>query len=40
MSTDNSVMIALAGHAKAAGAMAPAAAQYQKANGNRSLSDE
>jgi len=40
MSTDNSVMIALAGHAKAAGAMAPAAAQYLKANGNRSLSDE
>ena len=40
MSTDNSVMIALAGHARAAGALAPAAGQLIKADGNRSLATE
>lgn len=39
-STDNSIMIALAGHARAAGAMAPAAAKLIRADGNRSLSNE
>jgi len=37
LSTDNSIMIALAGHARAAGAFAPAAADIIRANGNRSL---
>ncbi len=40
MSTDNSIMIALSGHARAAGALAPAAAKFVKADGNRSLSNE
>lgn len=37
LSTDNSIMIALAGHARAAGALAPAATDVIRANGNRSL---
>jgi N6-L-threonylcarbamoyladenine synthase len=37
LSTDNSIMIALAGHARAAGAIAPAATDIIRANGNRSL---
>ena len=37
LSTDNSVMIALAGHARAAGAIAPAATDIIRADGNRSL---
>lgn len=39
LSTDNSVMIALAGHAKAANASNPAAASFIKADGNKSLDD-
>lgn len=38
LSTDNSVMIALAGHARAAGALAPAATDSLRADGNKSLS--
>ncbi len=38
LSTDNSIMIALAGHARAAGAIAPAASEIIRANGNKSLS--
>jgi len=38
LSTDNSIMIALAGHAKAAGAIAPAATEVIRADGNKSLS--
>ncbi len=38
LSTDNSIMIALVGHAKAAGAIAPAGSSVIRANGNRSLS--
>lgn len=37
LSTDNSIMIALAGHAHAATASNPSAATYLKADGNRSL---
>jgi N6-L-threonylcarbamoyladenine synthase len=37
LSTDNSIMIALAGHAHAANASNPSAATYLKADGNRSL---
>jgi N6-L-threonylcarbamoyladenine synthase len=37
LSTDNSIMIALAGHARAVGAIAPAATEVIRANGNRSL---
>lgn len=37
LSTDNSIMIALAGHARAAGAIAPTATDIIRANGNRSL---
>lgn len=37
LSTDNSIMIALAGHAKAAGAIAPAATEIIRADGNKSL---
>jgi len=37
LSTDNSIMIALAGHARLASAANAAAAQYIKADGNRSL---
>lgn len=37
LATDNSIMIALAGHARAAGAIAPAATHAIRANGNRSL---
>jgi N6-L-threonylcarbamoyladenine synthase len=37
LSTDNSIMIALAGHAHAASASNPAAATYLRADGNRSL---
>jgi len=37
LSTDNSIMIALAGHAHAASASNPSAATYLKADGNRSL---
>jgi len=37
LSTDNSIMIALAGHARAAGAIAPAASEVIRANGNKSL---
>lgn len=37
LSTDNSIMIALAGHARAAGAIAPAATDIIRADGNRSL---
>lgn len=37
LSTDNSIMIALAGHARAVGALAPAATDIIRANGNRSL---
>jgi len=39
LSTDNSVMIALAGHAKVANASNPAAARFIKADGNKSLDD-
>jgi N6-L-threonylcarbamoyladenine synthase len=39
LSTDNSIMIALAGHAKAANASNPAAARFIKADGNKSLDD-
>jgi N6-L-threonylcarbamoyladenine synthase len=39
LSTDNSIMIALAGHAKAANASNPAAASFIKADGNKSLDD-
>ena len=38
LATDNSLMIALAGHARAAGAIAPAATGAIRADGNRSLS--
>lgn len=37
LSTDNSIMIALTGHARAAGAIAPNATDIIRANGNRSL---
>jgi N6-L-threonylcarbamoyladenine synthase len=37
LSTDNSIMIALTGHARAAGALAPAATDIIRADGNRSL---
>lgn len=37
LSTDNSIMIALAGHARAAGAIAPAASDIIRADGNKSL---
>lgn len=37
LSTDNSIMIALAGHARAASAIAPATTEVIRANGNRSL---
>ncbi len=42
LSTDNSIMIALAGHARQASALAPnvAALESLKASGNRSLSEE
>lgn len=40
LSTDNSVMIALAGHARLDKAANPAAAKFLTANGNRSLTDE
>ncbi len=39
LSTDNSVMIALAGHARIASASNAAAARYLKADGNRSLGE-
>jgi N6-L-threonylcarbamoyladenine synthase len=39
LSTDNAVMIALAGHARAANASNPAAARFIKADGNKSLDD-
>lgn len=39
LSTDNSVMIALAGHARLSSASNAAAAEYMKADGNRSLAD-
>lgn len=38
LATDNSIMIALAGHARANSQMNAAAAQYLRADGNRSLS--
>ena len=38
LSTDNSVMIALAGHARAASALAPRGADVIRADGNKSLS--
>lgn len=37
LSTDNAIMIALAGHARISSAANPAAAQFIKADGNRSL---
>jgi N6-L-threonylcarbamoyladenine synthase len=37
LSTDNSIMIALAGHARAAGALAPTGTDVIRADGNRSL---
>lgn len=37
LSTDNSIMIALAGHAKASGAIAPNATDVIRADGNKSL---
>ncbi|MCB9812095.1 tRNA (adenosine(37)-N6)-threonylcarbamoyltransferase complex transferase subunit TsaD [Candidatus Nomurabacteria bacterium] len=37
LSTDNSIMIALAGHSKAAGAIAPAATEVIRADGSKSL---
>lgn len=37
LSTDNSIMIALAGHAKLDGALSPAGAQNIRADGNKSL---
>lgn len=40
LSTDNSLMIALAGHARTNQAISPRAADLIKANGNRSLADE
>lgn len=40
LSTDNSLMIALAGHARAASALSPKASQSLRANGNRSLSTD
>ncbi len=40
MSTDNSIMIALAGHARSQNASNPAASKYIKADGNRSLDTE
>ncbi|MCA9365641.1 tRNA (adenosine(37)-N6)-threonylcarbamoyltransferase complex transferase subunit TsaD [Candidatus Kaiserbacteria bacterium] len=40
LATDNSIMIALAGHAHLDKAANPAAAKFLKAKGNRSLSDE
>lgn len=40
LSTDNSVMIALAGHARLASAVNAAAAKYIRADGNRSISEE
>lgn len=40
LSTDNSIMIALAGHARADKASNAAASRYIKADGNRSLADE
>lgn len=39
LSTDNSVMIAIAGHARLSSASNPAAAQYIKADGNRSIDE-
>ena len=39
LSTDNSVMIALAGHARAAGAIAPAATDIIRAEGNKPLAN-
>jgi len=39
LSTDNSVMIALSGHARSASASNPAAARLIKANGNRSIDE-
>ena len=39
LSTDNAVMIALSGHARAANASNPAAARFIKADGNKSLDD-
>lgn len=40
MSTDNSIMIALAGHAKLDGALSPQGSQHIRADGNRSLTTE
>ena len=40
LSTDNSVMIALAGHPRANRASNPTASKYIKADGNRSLASE
>jgi N6-L-threonylcarbamoyladenine synthase len=37
LSTDNSIMIALAGHARAKSALAPGGADVIRADGNRSL---
>jgi N6-L-threonylcarbamoyladenine synthase len=37
LSTDNSIMIALAGHARAASALAPRGADIIRADGNKSL---
>ena len=37
LSTDNSIMIALAGHARATSALSPAGAETMRADGNRSL---
>jgi N6-L-threonylcarbamoyladenine synthase len=37
LSTDNSIMIALAGHARAASALSPQGSDVIRANGNRSL---
>ncbi len=39
MSTDNSIMIALSGHARSASASNPAASRFIKADGNKSLDD-
>lgn len=39
LSTDNAVMIALAGHARAASASNPAATQFMRVDGNKSLDD-
>ena len=38
LSTDNSIMIALTGHARASGALLPTSTEVIRANGNRSLS--